>query len=146
LLTKQLPKGYKFGLPTESQWEYAARGGNKSQGNTNITDINEIAWYTDNSGGKTHKVGMKAPNELGIFDMNGNVFEWCRDWYYESYYESSPIINPKGPESGKGRVLRGGSWNCKSQYCRITFRHCTSPSNRSYDVGFRLVLAQDLLY
>jgi formylglycine-generating enzyme required for sulfatase activity len=142
LLSKQLPKGYAFSLPTEAQWEYAARGGamNQDSIHSNISNINETNWYADNSNGRAHKTGMKAPNKLGIFDMCGNVMEWCKDWYYDFYYEDSPSVNPKGPESGKGRVLRGGGWNSKSQYCRVSFRHCTSPSNRSFDVGFRLAL------
>jgi formylglycine-generating enzyme required for sulfatase activity len=142
LLSKHLPKGYKFCLPTEAQWEYAARNGKKYQSSiySGGSNIDDIGWYADNSDNKTHKIGMKAPNELGIFDMCGNVQEWCQDWYYDFYYENSVDINPKGPESGKGRVVRGGGWNSKPQYCRVSFRHCTSPSNRSFDVGFRLAL------
>jgi formylglycine-generating enzyme required for sulfatase activity len=142
LLSKQLPKGYIFIFFTDAQWEYAARGGKKSQGYiySGSSTIDEISWYADNSDRKTHKTGMKAPNELGIFDMCGNVQEWCKDWYFDFYYDSSPNVNPKGPKNGKGRVLRGGGWNSISQHCRVSFRHCTSPSNRSYDVGFRLAL------
>jgi formylglycine-generating enzyme required for sulfatase activity len=144
LFSKQLPKGYKFCLPTEAQWEYAARGGNQSRSYcySGSTNIDEIGWYADNSGSTTHKIGMRKPNELGIFDMSGNVFEWCRDWYNDLYYFNSPSINPTGPDTGRGRVLRGGSWICKLEYCRVSFRHCTSPSNRSFDVGVRLALAQ----
>jgi len=142
LVSKQLPKGYKFTLPTEAQWEYAARGGNKSENfeYSGSNNIDEIAWYDNNSSKKTHKTGTKIANELEINDMSGNVFEWCLDWYNDLYYFNSPSANPKGPEIGTGRVLRGGSWNCKPQQCRVSFRHCTSPSNRSFDVGFRLVL------
>jgi len=142
LLSKQLPKGCKFTIPTEAQWEYAARGGNKSAGflYSGSSDINEVAWYEDNSNENTHRTGRKNENELGIFDMSGNVYEWCQDWYNDLYYYNSPSVNPKGPDTGAGRVLRGGSWKCKPQHCRVSFRHCTSPSNRSYDVGFRLVL------
>jgi formylglycine-generating enzyme required for sulfatase activity len=143
LLSKQLPKGYKFCLPTEAQWEYAARGGNKSDGYrySGGNEIDEIAWYEDNSNKHTHKVGTKVKNELGIFDMCGNVFEWCLDWYGDFYYEKSPLINPKGPDSGTARVVRGGSWNTKPHHCRVSFRHGTSPSNRSFDNGFRVVLS-----
>jgi formylglycine-generating enzyme required for sulfatase activity len=144
LFAKQLPKGYSFCLPTEAQWEFAARGGNKSQsylysGNSNI---DETGWYELNSNAKAHIVGMKEKNELGIYDMSGNVMEWCRDWYFDFYYENSPLENPKGPDKGKGRVLRGGGWNSKPHHCRVSFRHCTSPSNRSNDVGFRLALVK----
>jgi formylglycine-generating enzyme required for sulfatase activity len=144
LLSKQLPKGYKFTLPTEAQWEFAARGGNKSTRNMYFggNSIDEVAWYEENSNGRAHLVGKKDKNELGIYDMSGNVMEWCRDWYYDFYYENSPSENPKGPDKGTGRVLRGGGWNSKSQHCRVSFRHCTSPSNRSYDVGFRLALVK----
>jgi formylglycine-generating enzyme required for sulfatase activity len=137
-----LPAGYTFSLPSEAQWEYAARGGKKHQDYiySGDSNINETCWYADNSDSRAHKTGVKTPNELGIFDMCGNVQEWCRDWYYDNYYDSSPEKNPKGAESGKGRVLRGGGWNSKPQYCRVSFRHCTSPSNRSFDVGFRLAL------
>ena len=142
LLSKQLPNGYKFTLPTEAQWEYAARGGNRSEGNqfSGSNSMDEVAWFVENSNRKTHKVGTKKANELGIFDFSGNVSEWCRDWYNDLYYTNSPSVNPKGPNSGTCRVLRGGSWNGKAVQCRNSFRHCTSPSNRSSDVGFRLVL------
>ena len=144
LLSKQLPKGYKFALPTEAQWEFAARGGNKNNDNMYCggNNITEVAWYEENSNGKAHQVGMKYKNELGIFDMSGNVMEWCRDWYYDFYYENSPSENPNGPDKGSGRVVRGGGWNNKPQHCRVSFRHCTSPSNRTSDVGFRLALVR----
>ena len=144
LLSKQLPKGAKFTIPTEAQWEYAARGGNKSEGfmYSGSNNIDEVAWYESNSNGNTHKTCRKKENELGIFDMCGNVYEWCQDWYNDLYYFNSPSVNPKGPDTGSGRVLRGGSWNCKPQQCRVSFRHCTSPSNRSFDVGFRVVLVR----
>jgi len=144
LLAKQIPKGYKFSLPTEAQWEYAARGGNKSKGYeySGSSNIDDVAWYEDNCNRKTHKVGAKIENELGIFDMSGNIQEWCKDWYNDLYYLNTPSANPKGPDSGSCRVLRGGSWYCKQQHCRVAFRHCTSPSNRSCDVGLRVVLLQ----
>jgi formylglycine-generating enzyme required for sulfatase activity len=143
LLSNQLPKGFSFGLPTEAQWEYAARGGKNSSGYefSGSNNIDEVAWYDENSSKMTRKAGLKKENEIGIFDMSGNIFEWCLDWYNDSYYSISPIIHPTGVNSGFCRVLRGGSWNCKAAHCRLSFRHCTSPSNRSFDVGFRIILA-----
>ena len=111
-------------LPTEAEWEYAARGGNKSMGYkyAGSNNIKDVAWYDGNSGNKTHPVAQKQPNELGLYDMSGNVLEWCSDWYDSAYYGKSPITDPEGPNSGTLRVLRGGSWyyddnNC--QYYRI---------------------------
>lgn len=110
---KQLNRktGKTFRLPTEAEWEYAARGGRKSQGlkYAGSNDIDEVAWYDGNSGNKTHPVKQKAANELGLYDMSGNVREWCQDWYAGSY-SSSPQTNPTGPSSGSGRVSRGGGW------------------------------------
>jgi formylglycine-generating enzyme required for sulfatase activity len=142
LLANQLPEGYKFRLPTEAQWEYAARGGKKSKGYkySGGDYIGEVAWYDSNSGEKTHEVGMKDKNELGIYDMSGNVWEWCQDWFDANYYSNSPSTNPKGPGSGSGRVLRGGSWYLNAQYCRVSFRNCLTPDYRDLNYGFRLSL------
>jgi formylglycine-generating enzyme required for sulfatase activity len=143
LLANQLPEGFLFRLPTEAQWEYAARGGKKSKGfkysGSNIID--DVAWYDGNSGAKAHEVGLKKKNELGIYDMSGHVWEWCRDWYSENYYSSSPSHNPHGPVSGSHRVLRGGSWRFGENTCRITFRG-DAPGNRGSDDSFRLTLVQ----
>ena len=135
--------GKTFRLPTEAEWEYAARGGNKSKGYkySGSNTIGDIAWYTSNSSSTTHPVGTKAPNELGIYDMSGNVWEWCSDWYSSSYYSSSPSTNPTGPSSGSYRVLRGGGWGGNARYCRVSSRNYVgNPDDRNYNDGFRLVL------
>ena len=133
--------GKKFRLPTEAEWEYAARGGNQSKGYkySGSNSISEVAWYDDNSRSKTHPVGQKAPNELGIYDMSGNVWEWCQDWYSSSAYSSSSHNNPTGPSSGSNRVLRGGSWDNAASHSRVSDRGNNSPDDRFNRGGFRLV-------
>lgn len=132
--------GLQFRLPTEAEWEYAARGGNKSKGYkySGSNNIGDVAWYCDNSSSTTHQVGTKQPNELGIYDMSGNVYEWCSDWYSGSYYSSSPSTNPTGPSTGSGRVSRGGGWGNLAQYCRVSIRNSFFPGSRSNYIGFRL--------
>ena len=132
--------GKTFRLPTEAEWEYAARGGNKSQGYkySGSNTVGNVAWFDDNSGSKTHSVKIKSPNELGIYDMSGNVWEWCQDWY--GSYSSSPQTNSTGPASGSGRVDRGGGWGNNARGCRVSFRDYITPDFRSYRLGFRLVL------
>jgi formylglycine-generating enzyme required for sulfatase activity/tRNA A-37 threonylcarbamoyl transferase component Bud32 len=134
--------GKRYRLPTEAEWEYAARGGSRSNGYqySGSNNIGSVAWYEGNGGNKTHTVGSKSPNELGIYDMTGNVWEWCSDWYDANYYKSSPSSNPKGPSSGNGRVLRGGSWYFDAEYCRVANRYYSTPSARYYSIGFRLLL------
>lgn len=140
-LNASLPKNQSpFRLPTEAEWEYAARGGNRSKGTdySGSGDIDEIAWYGGNSGGKTRPVGGKKGNELGLHDMTGNVWEWCWDWYDEDYYKNSPEKNPAGPDSGFSRVLRGGSCRNDAGYCRVAARLSSGPDNRdNFGVGFR---------
>ena len=135
--------GKNFRLPTEAEWEYAARGGNKSRGYkySGSNNISDVAWYDNNLLYKTHPVGTKSPNELGIYDMGGNVFEWCADWYGNGNYSSSPSNNPTGPISGSYRVLRGGSWAGNARNCRVAYRSYDTPDNRYDDCGFRLVCA-----
>ena len=130
--------GKKFRLPTEAEWEYAARGGNQSKGYkySGSNSISEVAWYDGNSG--THPVGQKTPNELGIYDMSGNVYEWCQDWY--GSYSSEAQTNPTGPSSGSSRVLRGGSWHSLARNCRVSYRNDRYPDNRSSYYGFRLAM------
>ena len=138
----QLPSGWKFALPTEAQWEYAARGGNKESGNKYAggNTIGEVAWYFDNSDFQTHPVKGKKPNALGLYDMSGNVWEWCSDWYLSDYYSVSPSSNPQSPWLGLGRVLRGGSWSSRAERCRVSYRGNYSPGDRGSYIGFRLVL------
>ncbi len=132
--------GKKYRLPTEAEWEYAARGGKKSKGYkyAGSNSIGEVAWYDSNSGYETHPVGQKQPNELGLYDMSGNVWEWCQDWY--GNYNSSSQTNPSGPASGSYRVLHGGSWSYYARNCRVSNRDSNSPSSRRHNYGFRLVL------
>lgn len=137
--------GMQFRLPTEAEWEYAARGGNKSQGYkySGSNAIGDVAWYEDNSNRDTHPVGTKAPNELGIYDMSGNVWEWCSDWYSHGYYSSSPVNNPTGPTTGSYRVDRGGSWLDDADYCRIANRISGNPGGCYNDLGFRLACSAE---
>lgn len=132
--------GKTFRLPTEAEWEYAARGGKKSQGYkySGSNTIGDVAWYTDNSGSTTHNVGTKAANELGLYDMSGNVWEWCQDWY--GSYSSSSQTNPTGPSTGSLRVDRGGSWNYGAGLCRVSLRLNNSPDRRYCNLGLRLAL------
>ena len=132
--------GMKFALPTEAQWEFAARGGNKSRGYkySGSSFIGDVAWYDNNSDSKTHPVAQKRPNELGLYDMSGNVWEWCRDWY--GGYSSSSQTNPIGPTNGSYRVIRGGSWYYNARDCRVSNRFNFNPSISINYLGFRLAL------
>lgn len=136
--------GKNYRLPTEAEWEYAARGGNKSNGNKYAggRSLDMVGWYGDNSNSRTQPVAQKRPNELGLYDMSGNVWEWCRDWYSANYYANSPKDNPRGPASGSYRVLRGGSWGNDASYCRVAYRDYYDPGGRYDDYGFRVVLSQ----
>ena len=127
-----------FRLPTEAEWEFAARGGNFSRGYkySGSNTLSHVAWYADNSADKPHPVATKAPNELGIYDMSGNVYEWCIDWYGD--YSSSVQCNPTGPDSGSDRVHRGGSWFSLPRNCCVSFRFSNTPSDGSDCIGLRL--------
>ena len=131
--------GQKFRLPTEAEWEYAARGGKLSKGYkySGSNTLADVAWYKDNSS-ETHPVATKLPNELGLYDMSGNVFEWCQDW--DGSYSSSAQSNPMGPSSGSYRVYRGGSWDCIAVNCRVPRRGSFPPSSSLNYIGFRLAL------
>ena len=131
--------GHSYRLPTEAEWEYAARSGGKPEQYSGGADIDAVTWYQSNSGGKTHNVGTKVPNGLGIHDMSGNVWEWVQDWYDSGYYSGSPRDNPKGPPSGTHRIGRGGSWYNDAGFCRSTNRYRYSPEIRDDFLGFRLV-------
>ena len=137
--------GRKYRLPTEAEWEYAARGGNRSRGykysGSNV--LSGVAWYKDNSGGKTHPVGTKSPNELGLYDMSGNVYEWCSDRY--GTYSSSSQTNPAGSSDGSSRLFRGGSWNSVPRHCRSSFRYDNTPEASGYTFGLRLALSQFIM-
>ncbi|MGF1532361.1 MAG: formylglycine-generating enzyme family protein, partial [Bernardetiaceae bacterium] len=135
--------GKAYALPSETQWEYAAKGGQQSKGfeYAGSNEIDKVAWYNGNAKGTTHPVGEPDPNELGLYDMSGNVWEWCADdWHGD--YKGAPqdgsawVDNPRGP----GRVLRGGSWLLNAQHCRVANRFSLNPNIRSYDIGFRLCL------
>ncbi len=141
--------GKTYRLPTEAEWEYAARGGKFGVDRRQLKgdqlmysgsdSLDTVAWYRSNSDDKIHEVGIKQPNELGIYDMSGNVWEWCNDWFDEHYYENSSQTNPQGPSSGTYRALRGGSWSSNVNLCRVAYRLRGNPNNRDDDNGFRLV-------
>jgi len=130
----------RYRLPTEAEWEYACRAGSRSAYSfgDSADRLGEYAWYDGNSGAKTHPVGQKKPNAWGLFDMHGNVWEWCQDWYGADYYSGSPAADPQGPSSGQSRVLRGGSWYVNPIYTRSADRDWSDPGFRSGLIGVRL--------
>jgi formylglycine-generating enzyme required for sulfatase activity len=157
-----LEKTDKYRLPTEAEWEYAARAGSMTKFSFDATSAGEYAWFWDNSNSMTHPVGEKLPNPLGVYDMHGNVWEWVQDWYGEDWYvyllASSPgnplrgtqsrlkdeqglAINPSGPSEGIYRVLRGGSWSNDLRYLRSAHRHGYPPNVRRANLGFRLAIS-----
>lgn len=130
----------RFSLPTEAEWEFAARGGKNSDGYkyAGSDDVNDVAWSMANSICVTHPVKTKKPNELGIYDMSGNVWEWCQDIFGD--YEGSAETDPTGSTTGSFRVIRGGCWNYDAKYCRTPFRNFSSSTRKDYSIGLRLVL------
>lgn len=138
-LSKKTGKHYR--LPTEAEWEYAARGGklNAKDSFSGGNNINEVAWYVKNSGNTCHPVGRKAANALGIYDMAGNVWEWCSDWYDEKSYSKSVNNQPISAENADRKVLRGGAFSSDSKLCSPTFRFCFLPSEHYGNLGFRIV-------
>ena len=141
----RLSAGWAYRLPTEAEWEYASRAGSTnrfSYGNDpGYTQLANHAWYNMNTGATSHAVGGKLPNQWGLYDMSGNVWEWCSDWF--GAYPGGSVVNPQGSVSGSARVFRGGSWDYSADYCRSARRayHCWDPAYRNYGLGFRLVLA-----
>lgn len=129
-------------LPTEAEWEFAARGGKQSRDYqySGGNQLEKVGWYKDNSGGHVHPVGQKAPNGMGLYDMSGNVWEWCRDYYSFDYYSKSPRENPSGPAEGNSRVMRGGAWNMDQWNCRVSNRSNKNPDFTYNYFGFRLVI------
>jgi len=134
-------------LPTEAEWEYVAKGGkmsflrkiSHSYLYAGSNKLNKIAWYRKNSGNKPHKIGQKKPNKINVFDLSGNVAEWCSDWYQANYYKKSPEKNPQGPENGRLKVHRGGSWYNTPEILRITNRRASKPITQNATIGFRFV-------
>jgi formylglycine-generating enzyme required for sulfatase activity len=132
--------GKYYRLPTEAEWEYAARGGNQMVGckYSGSHNLYNVGWFADNSAGTPHAVGTKLPNELGIYDMSGNVWEWCIDWY--GSYPASEQCDPMGVAAGSGRVSRGGGWDNNARHCRVAYRSHNNPGSRFRYQGFRVVL------
>ena len=139
LLAGQL-NGRQFALPTEAQWEYAARGGKQSRGYkySGSNTLGDVAWYGNNSSSTTYAVGTKQANELGLYDMSGNVYEWCQDW--EGSYNSSAQTDPTGPSTGSSRAFRGGSWYDSAGPCRVSSRNDYTPDFSYLNLGLRLSL------
>jgi formylglycine-generating enzyme required for sulfatase activity len=140
-LPEEKKAGRVYRLPTEAEWEYACRAGSKTAFSfgDESGSLGDFAWFKDNSDGKTQSVGEKKPNAWGLYDMHGNVWEWCSDWYGE--YPGKAVSDPAGPEKGSFRVIRGGSWDFVAAFCRSAFRDWNDPSYRYYYYGFRVALS-----
>ena len=140
----KLDTDYTYRLPTEAEWEYCCRAGSDTEYCFGDDDsgLGDYAWCNSNSNSKTHPVGQKQPNDWGLYDMHGNVWEWCQDWYDSNYYDNSPGTDPQGPNSGSYRVIRGGSWSYDADYCRSAIRYGSYPDGSSLSIGLRLVRLQ----
>jgi formylglycine-generating enzyme required for sulfatase activity len=142
-------EGTTYRLPTEAEWEYACRAGTESIWNFGDDEkvLGDYAWYVENTNdigeGYAHQVGLKKPNPFGLYDMHGNVSEWCHDYYGQDYYQQSPTNDPQGPESGSFRVLRGGSWFINARYARSAYRYRDDAGFRYFNFGFRVVCELD---
>jgi len=132
----RLPAGYAYTLPTEAQWEYACRAGATTD---YLGDLGAVAWYEANSGNQTHPVGQKRANAWNLYDLQGNVWEWCLDWY--GPYAGGALLDPTGAPSGTLRVIRGGGWFHAASYCRASARRGNAPDAQSFNLGFRLALS-----
>ncbi len=136
--------GKPFRLPSEAEWEFAARGGVASDFLfAGMADIERCGWYVGNSSRVKHPVGQKEPNQLGLYDMTGNVREWCQDYYGPDYYAHSPSLNPQGPNEGSRRIIRGGSFNNQDEACVVTYRAYSSPDNKNKFTGLRLAYTEE---
>jgi len=134
--------GRKFALPTEAQWEYACRAGTGTAWSFGDSDalMDNYAWSGHNSGQTTHAVGEKQPNVWGLYDMHGNVAEWCADWYAKHTYSRGKVTDPTGPSTGNSRIMRGGAWGDDSGYLRCTYRNCNGPDGANEGIGLRCVM------
>jgi formylglycine-generating enzyme required for sulfatase activity len=139
-LPEEKAAGRVYRLPTEAEWEYACRAGTTTSWycGDKPSDLPNVALFREHSEDRVSPVGQKAPNDWGLYDMHGNVWEWCYDWYARDYYTSSPESDPPGPSEATRRVCRGGSWSFEARYCRSAFRGGLPPSNRKPDLGFRV--------
>lgn len=138
--------GYNFRLPTEAEWEFAARGGNYENKYSGSNVIGKVAFMGDNSASTAHSVAQREPNGYNLYDMTGNVWEWCSDWYAETYESNIEANDPIGPVNGIEHVIRGGSWNCMPRVCRVTNRYKCPPDGYRDDLGLRLVLDTNVIH